>query len=433
MKILIPTLLGMVSSIIMIITDGIFVGRYAGSNALAAVNISVPLFSISTGFALMFGVGCSIVAATHLSRGNIKAANINITQTFAVSISLFTILSLFVGLFCTEVSKLLGSTEELLPLVVIYISILAPSLVFFMIQNLGLFIIRLDGSPKFAMSCSLIPATTNIIGDFVLIGVYDMGIKGAILATAGSYVVGGLMVLIYMFKFSKTLKLYRLKLSKKSLLLTVRNIAYICKLGFSGFLGEFAIAIMVFVGNFAFLSYIGEDGVAAFSIACYYFPIIFMINNAIAQSAQPIINYNLILRKDRADATMSLALKVAILSGTIISLGMIFLAPQMVGLFLDKSYNAYEIAVTGIPYFALGFVFFAVNMLYVGYYQSVSKVKRATTLTLLRGYIFLVIGFLLLPKFFGVLGIWLTVPISEALTCLILVLSIWRDKRRVEA
>ena len=84
-KLLIPTVLGMVFSAVFVITDGIFVGKGIGSDALAAVNITAPLFLISTGIGLMFGVGASVVASIHLSQGKQKSARINVTQAVVVS------------------------------------------------------------------------------------------------------------------------------------------------------------------------------------------------------------------------------------------------------------------------------------------------------------------------------------------------------------
>lgn len=96
-KLLIPTVLGMVFSAVFVITDGIFVGKGIGSDALAAVNITAPLFLISTGIGLMFGVGASVVASIHLSQGKQKSARINVTQAVVVS-SLF--LALLWGVVC---------------------------------------------------------------------------------------------------------------------------------------------------------------------------------------------------------------------------------------------------------------------------------------------------------------------------------------------
>lgn len=87
-KLFFPTLLGLLSSVLLNLADGIFVGQGVGSDALAAINIAAPMFLVSTGIALMFGSGASIVAAVHLSKGNRKAANINVTQAFTVGLLL---------------------------------------------------------------------------------------------------------------------------------------------------------------------------------------------------------------------------------------------------------------------------------------------------------------------------------------------------------
>ena len=142
----IPTLLGMVLSATINIADGIFVGRGVGSDALAAVNIVAPFFMLATGIGLMFGVGASIVASIHLSHQKVKVANINITQALSVSLCIMLSLSLLVMTFRAEVALLLGSSEQLLPSVLEYMNWIAPFLAFYMLLNIGLLIIRLDGS-----------------------------------------------------------------------------------------------------------------------------------------------------------------------------------------------------------------------------------------------------------------------------------------------
>ncbi len=428
MKIFIPTLLGMVSSIIMTITDGYFVGQYAGVDALAAVNIAVPLFLLTTGFALMFGVGCSVVAATHLSKNNVKSANINLTQTIIVSLLTFAILSLIVMISPSNTAILLGAHGELIPLATSYISILTPSLVFYMLMNIGFFMVRLDGAPKYAMMCSLIPAGVNIFGDFLLVGRLNMGISGAALATAISYVIGGVMVIIYFLRFSKILKLYRLKMSKTSLYLTIRNIIVICKLGFPGMLSELAISLLVFISNFTFYKYLGNDGVAAFAVVCYCLPIAFMIINAIAQSAQPIISFNIAMSPARSIEAKILSIKMAVVFGIGISLFFSFFAPELSSLFLKADSHAYTLAVNGLPIFAIGFLFYALNLVYMGYLQSIEQVKIANWMTIIRGFILPVVTFFTIPVLLGDLGIWLAVPFAELTALLILFLTIRKKK-----
>ena len=408
-KLLVPTVLGMVFSAIFVITDGIFVGKGIGSDALAAVNIAAPFFMIATGIGLMFGIGGSVVASIHLSQGKNKAASINITQALIFSSLIILVMSVLCCLFVEPLAQLLGSSEKLLPLVIEYMLWYLPFLIFYELLSTGMFFIRLDGSPNYAMMCN--------------------AVMGAAFATSLGTIAGGLMTLIYLLRFSHSIRLYRIKLSIKSLMLTFRNVGYMIKLGTSGFISEASIACMMFLGNYVFIRHLGEDGVAAFSIACYFFPIIFMVYNAIAQSAQPIISYNFGAgQPDRVRKALHLAFRTALICGICFFIITVLCSQNIVSLFIDRSYPAFDIAVKGIPFFGIGFIFFAVNMIGIGYYQSVERGQRATIITLLRGIVFMLIGFFTLPPLLGVAGIWLAVPLAELLTMLYIIGIYFKDR-----
>jgi len=427
-KLLIPTLLGMLSTATLTIVDGIFVGKGVGSDGLAAVNIVAPLFMITTGIGLMFGIGASIVAAIHLSHNKVKVARINITQSLVVSSAIMLLLSALVMCFRQETGYLFGSSDRLLPLVLEYMSWIAPFLVFNMIMNMGLFIIRLDGSPVYAMLCNVIPALINLVLCYLFVMQFGWGLKGSAMAFSIGVVSGGIMVFVYALFFAKTLDLYRLKMSRNSLALTARNIGYMVKLGSPALLGELAIAVMMLIGNYVFMRTLGEDGVAAFSVACYCFPVVYMVGNAVAQSSQPIISFNFGSgNKKRVTKTAFLSVGTAIFCGLTATLLTIYFGNPLVALFLNPGCNAYQIAIQGMPYFAMGFVFFSFNIAIVGYYQSIEMAKRSTIYTLLRGIIFMVICFLTLPQLLGVKGIWLSVPCSEILTVIVIVCFYIRD------
>lgn len=148
-----------------------------------------------------------------------------------------------------------------------------------------------------------------------------------------------------------------------------------------------------------------------------------MVYNAIAQSAQPIISYNYGLNESqRVCRAYLLALKTAIGCGVCFALVTIFCSPEIVGMFIDRSYPAYDIAVKGLPLYATGFVFFAVNIVSIGYFQSVERAKYATVITLLRGFILLTACFFGLPLLLGDRGIWLATPLAEMLTTLFILM-----------
>lgn len=151
-KLFFPTLLGLISSVLLNLADGIFVGRGVGSDALAAINIAAPLFQISTGIALMFGSGVSVVAAVHLSKGNIKAANINVTQAFTVGLLIMAVITALINIFPRQTATLFGGSDMLFPMVHEYLVGVSPCMLFMVINMVGLFSIRLDGSPNYAMA-----------------------------------------------------------------------------------------------------------------------------------------------------------------------------------------------------------------------------------------------------------------------------------------
>ncbi len=421
-KIFIPTLLGMLMFASINIFDGAFVGQGVGSDALAAINIVGPFFLITTGIGLMFGTGVSIVASIHLAKGKAKAANINVTQAFLVCTLLMLSIIVPVMTNLEGAARLLGCTERLLPYVTDYMLWIIPALLPGALICMGLFVIRLDGSPKYAMWCNILPGALNVVLDYLFIFPFKMGITGAASATAIAEFSGGIMVVGYMFWSNRRVAFHPLKLTLKSLRLTIRNIGYQIKLGASSMVGELAIACMMFVGNFMFIRFLGEDGVAAFSIACYCFPLVFMLGNAIAQSAQPIVSFNYGAGlHQRVRQTLRLSLTMALLSGILITAGGILEGKLIISLFIpEASSAASRIANEGFPYFSLAFFFFTLNIVCIGYLQSLERFKPATVFMLLRGMIFVIPAFLLLPHLLAAPGLWLAVPLSEFLTFLII-------------
>lgn len=197
----------------------------------------------------------------------------------------------------------------------------------------------------------------------------------------------------------------------------MRNIGYHCRIGSPSLLGEMTLAVLIFMGNLMFMKYLGDDGVAAFGIACYYTPFFFNIGNAVAQSAQPIISYNYgISRWDYVAKARRLLLATSLLCGIVVMALFLLVPHLLVALFLNPDSTAAHIAQDGFPYYAIGIPFFILNVAIVGYCQSIERMKAAMTFVFLRGIGLLIPVFLLLPLLLGTEGIWLSMPLAEILT-----------------
>lgn len=434
-KYFIPTLLGMLNMSAVTAIDGIFVGHGIGSDGIAAINICIPLLMLFTGVGLMVGAGSSVVASIHLSRGKEKAARINVTQAILFVTIIAVVPSALLMAYPSATARLLGASEHLTPMVKEYLLWFVPSLMFQMWCSVCLFIIRLDGAPRLAMMCNITAAVISVILGWLFIFIFGWGLMGAAFAATIGLFTGGLIGIVYLFRFAEKLRFYPVKWSFKSMRLSIRNLGYQCRIGSSALLTEATLATLMFVGNNVFMKYLGDDGVGAFGIACYYIPFVFMVGNAIAQSAQPIISYNFGLGyRERVITTERIALLTSVMSGVVIMAAFALFPHILVGLFIDTDNAAARIAIKGYPYFSTAFIFFIINLTVIGYYQSVERVRPTTLLALLRGFIFLIPSFILLPKAIGTNGIWLALCLSELLTSVVIVItySLSENKRAVK-
>ena len=432
-QMLVPTLIGMISIVILNLTDGAFVGHGAGADSLAAINIAAPIFTILSGIGMMFGIGGSVVASIHLSKGEIKPARINVTQAFLGSLVITVIICSLMLCFLEGTCRLFGSNETLLPLACGYLKWVAIGSPLMILHMVGGFLIRLDGSPKYAMATSLVGTVLNIFLDWLFIFPFGWGLEGAAKATALSFGIAGLMVIFYFVRMPKTLPLYRLRTTWKSFHLTLRNLGYQARMGFSAMLGEVAVSGAEITGNYIFVRYLGEAGVAAYSVACYCFPVIFMAANAIVQSAQPIVSFaHGAGDRKRVKESFRLMFRWSVIAGLACSAIMYFGARYVAMLFLETSDPAYAICAAGLPLFSTGVLFIILNVVMVGYLQSVEQSARATVYTLLRGFILVIPCFILLPEIIGEKGMWLAIPAAELLTLAVIAFTLPSTSRRAE-
>ncbi len=429
-----PTLLGMLFTAMFIITDGIFVGQGLGSDALAAINIVAPIFMLSTGLGLVFGMGGSVLASIHLANGKPKVARLCVTQAVIANTVIMLLATVALAVWCEPFMIALGASEELLPLCVDYCWGFIPFLALFSLMHGFSFFVRLSGAPTFAMVCTILASLINIGLDYLLIFVFEWGIYSAAFATGVGTTIDVVLMAWFLTRGRNTIHFERIKLSWRSMRMSIRNIWYICRLGSSSLLSECAMAMMFVCGNYLFMEYMGKDGVAAFSVCCYLLPMVFMLNTSVAQSAQPIISYNYGAgAQGRALKGLWVSLKWGSCAALVAVVVAFVASSPIVGLFIPNEMPAHNIAVHGLPLFAMGFLPFAINIIVIGYYQSTEQVGRAMTATILRGFVFLLICFATLPPLFGNVGVWLFVPVAEVATTIYLGAAALYDRTKVKS
>lgn len=320
-----------------------------------------------------------------------------------------------------------GVSEALMSTAREYYMWFVPTCFFIMIQIVGSFIIRLDGSPRYSMMATAVPAVINMALDWTFIFPCGWGLKGAALATDIGTSVGAVMTFVYMFGFADKLKFYRLKRSVTSLRLSLRNVGYMIRVGFSGFIAEFAASMMILVGNLSFGKYLGDTGIAAYSVICYIYPLLINIFLAVASSAQPIISFNHgANERSRVSGTFRYSVMFSMGFAAVMTCLSVLFSPYVISAFLQRGTEAFKLAAAGLQLFAIGFIPNAFNISAVGFFQSTESNGTSIILTLLRGYVFIVISYISLPLLFGPRALWLAVPVAEALTAVFSIIFIKR-------
>jgi putative MATE family efflux protein len=409
-----PTIFGMMLMSVNIVIDGIFVGNGVGSVALASVNIAVPVFSIFISIALLIGVGGGTLYSIAVGAGDKEKGKRLFTISFAL-ITIITIIIAVIGfIFIEPLAKLFGANAETLSYALDYMRILfifSPILAW---ETCLSIFVRNDGDPQLAMIGLVVSAIVNIILNYIMIFVVKWEVTGAAVATMIATLIGLLIYTLHFFKKGSGLKFTTFKWNK-------RDLTQISTIGFPSFMSEAGIGIFVIGYNIAIAHYAGTNGIAAFSVINYLHTFMLLAFIGIGSSIQPMISYYYGAKKY---TSIKQTVKIAEVTG--ILLGVLFLgigyigADLLVSIFGVETEEIQELAVKGIKLFFLGYLFMGINFIYMTYYQSIGYVRPSVGITLFRGFILLIAMLLFLPMLFGTAGVWLALPVTEALVALVL-------------
>lgn len=412
-KFTIPSIIGMIFVGIQGIIDGLFVGNVLGGNALASVNLVQPYMQIIMAAALIISVGAQSIIGINLGKGESEKAQ-NIFRTASILLILISILVTILGVFFSEkIALILGANEVLLEGSSTYIQIISYFTAFIAIMFLFEMIVRVIGNPNISLVSMIISVVLNIILDYLLINKFNLGIKGAALATGISYTMAFLINIIPFVSKKTIINLYKGRFDKSVLFQMIYN-------GSSEGVSSISNAISMFLFNTALMKIAGENGIAAFSIINYIAQVGYMVLFGISDGIRPIISYNFgAQNENRVNKTLKISIIVNIIIGAIIFIVMATFSKQLIEIFLKDGKYVVEIASTGAKIYGIAFLFNGTNILISSYFTAIDDPKNSIIVAMSRGIVFILIGIVILPYIFGINGIWITIVFADIMTILL--------------
>ncbi|MBL7123650.1 MAG: MATE family efflux transporter [Actinobacteria bacterium] len=416
-----PAIIGMIVGALYNVVDTIFVGRGVGSLAIAALSIVLPIQLIMIAIGIMVGVGAASIISRALGGGKKDIAIRTVGNGIILSF-IFNAAIIIAGyIFIEEILIFFGASSEVLPYALDYTSIILLGLVFFSFSISSNNFIRAEGNPRAAMYSMTIGAVANIILDPVLIFGFNMGIKGAAIATIISQALTTIYIICY-FMYGHSI--FRLRLSMFRIKLNI--IKEILRLGFPSFLRQGAASVIILISN-RVLAYYGTDlYIAIMGVGLRLLSLIQMPIIGITQGFSTIVGFNYGAKLfSRVKKTLGIAILWSVIIAGFGFIIMMLFPAQVIGIFTnDPEFIAKGIFPLRVVIIFLPLV--GIQVLGGGLFQAIGKAKPALIITISRQILFLIPAVLILPIFLGVDGVWLSVPVADFMS--LVITGIWLYK-----
>ncbi len=419
-KFAVPSVIALLVNSLYNIVDQIFIGWGVGYLGNGATNIVFPITIIALALSMMIGNGGAAYLSLKMGEGEVETAKKGVGNAVTLVTIVSILLAVIFLVWIDPILTLFGATDVLRPFALEYGFIIGAGLPFMMISAAINSMIRADGSPKYAMLSMVIGAIINVILDPVFIFVFQMGVKGAAIATIIGQVASFVVSVLYMPHFKSV------QLNKSSFAPCVKVSVNIVIFGLSSFITQFAITIVMALTNNLLAKY-GAQSVYGAEIPLTATGIVMKVNQimiaillGIATGTQPIIGYNY---GAKSYHRVKKALEISLIASEIVSVAAFLIfqfAPMsVVSLFGSEEGLYNEFAVKAFRIFLMLCPLTGFQTIAAVYLQAVGKPVKSAILSLARQIIFFVPTALILPIFLGVEGVLWTGPVADGLAFLL--------------
>ena len=414
MQYAVPAIIAMTASSLYNMVDSIFIGHGVGTMALSALALTFPLMNLGAAFGALVGVGAATLISVKLGQKDYDTAQRVLGNVFVLNILLGLAFTVIVFPFLNPILYFFGGSDETVEYARQFMEIiLLGNVVTHLYLGLNA-VLRASGHPKQAMYATIATVAINTILAPIFIFMFDWGIRGAAIATVSAQVIA-LLWQLKQFNNANELLHFRRGIFRLKRKIVFDSLA----IGMSPFLMNLAACLIVILINQGLKKYGGDLAIGAFGIVNRLVFIVVMIVMGLNQGMQPIAGYNFGAKLyDRVNK----ALKLTIIYATCVTtfgflVGM--LAPNLVvGIFTSDA-ELTELSATGLRITVMFFPIIGFQMVTSNFFQSIGMAGKAIFLSLTRQMLILLPCLLILPHFFGVAGVWYSMPVSDLLASLI--------------
>jgi putative MATE family efflux protein len=390
------------------IIDRIFIGQGVGPLAISGLAITFPLMNITAAFGAMVGVGASSMVSIRLGQHDRKSATEILGNAVMLNIILGIAVALLTFIFLDPILYALGASAETLPYAKEFMQIILIGNVFTHLY-LGLNnIMRACGYPSKAMAVTLMTVGINLILAPIFIFCFHWGIRGAALATVLAQTTGTLVAVLHFARAESFLHFLPGYLKLK-----MNILKDIISIGMSNFLMLICASIVIAIVNISLRKYGGDYAIGAYGIVNSIGNLVVMVVMGFTQGMQPIVGYNYGARQiPRVVKTF----KLTILAGTGVTCFGFLLAeifPRAISSAFTNNNELIDLAITGLRISLIMFPIVGFQIVTSNFFQSIGKAKVSIFLSLTRQVLLLIPALLILPRIWGLNGVWLSIPVAD--------------------